>query len=255
MKDSNIIRYLAIFVFTLACILAACAEKTPEPLEPSAQVMLEVEDCGWQEPDDAPGFHEGLLIISESQDDYSERHEFTGIRTPEIREETTAFGGKALFLQRYDTLWGPGCPGGIFVSEKEDFRYLTEMLAGLTFSSELSPRSNLEAGVLLTTFDLAGDEWEETCNYYLCSDGVVLKEAGVDPITNYAVQYESWETVDYYRVSAMEVKYNLFSGHQFYPECHDKHEPEAYRLCISSRNGHRDFSWKRPRPCCQNPSL
>lgn len=247
MKGSKT-RFFAIFVFALVCTLAACAEKTPDPPEPQARMMLEVESCGWQEPGDPPGFQEGLLVISESLDDYTEHWEFTNILSPETMEETTAFDGKGLWLQRREVNWSPADPTSIFVSEEADYEYLVKMLAGLTFSTELSQRNELDAGLLLATLDLKEGEWEETGKYFLCPDGTVLLGAGIDPVTHYPICYESSETADYHRVSAMEIKYNLFSK-EFYWECFDyvRYKPESYRLCISSRKGHRDFTLEEAR--------
>ena len=78
---SKRILYPILLCSLLVVVLAACSKPstTPEPLE---RVMLDVE-CGWELPLSFPDNPEGILKITDSLDDYSEEHTFTGIRTPE----------------------------------------------------------------------------------------------------------------------------------------------------------------------------
>jgi hypothetical protein len=212
--------------------------------------MLSV-DCGWQEIEDfGSGPREGRLVITDSIDDYQERHVFTGIKSP-VREgiEGTE-GDTAVFLER----WHPNGFFGYtyqdmsqsFVTDLDVRNWLIESLESLTFSTVKNTRRETEARVVVHVLKKDNDKWTGRA-YWICPDGIVLKEGAEDGYTCY---YESHTPVpvDYYYISALQVKYEQIPS-SFFLFCFDAQltGPEQYRLCISSNTVHRDYTMEEAR--------
>lgn len=229
--------FLILLCTVLLFGLAACTNSNAN-LEVSEKIMLGVE-CGWQEPPKLPNNPEGILVITDSLDDYKKEHTFTGIRSPEIVEEPSLFNGKAMKIGRY---WKFGEPTdnimhyANFVSIKEDYKYLEDSLNDLSFSSEPSERFWDEFRVVIWTYD---DKLNAKYEYLICADGIVgrcnLEERGE------RVYYESLTPVDYYQFSALQIKYTKRTNN-IYWKFHEVDDPHKYKLCISGPNVHRDFT-------------
>ncbi len=238
-----------LLILLAGCLSISGCTSTAPPSEPE-RVMLSV-DCGWQEIEDfGSGPREGRLVITDSIDDYQERHVFTGIKSP-VREgiEGTE-GDTAVFLER----WHPNGFFGYtyqdmsqsFVTDLDVRNWLIESLESLTFSTVKNTRRETEARVVVHVLKKDNDKWTGRA-YWICPDGIVLKEGAEDGYTCY---YESHTPVpvDYYYISALQVKYEQIPS-SFFLFCFDAQltGPEQYRLCISSNTVHRDYTMEEAR--------
>ena len=230
-------------IWMLMISLVACAPVLDSPPEAAPRVMLEV-DCGWQDiVADWSSHQDGRLVITDSRDSYTESHTFTGIFSPETAEDVS-FDGKAIRMERLDNDYPPA---NIFVSEEEDYQYLAGILDALQFSPEaqVSYRPGHSVRIIVYTFEQGDESWNSTGQYYICADGIVLKWVGEEDGAD--IYYESLTPIDYYQVSALEIKYSRYD-YTMYWECTGDIEPAAYRLCISDKNGgHRDFTLEEAR--------
>lgn len=237
-----------LLILLAGCLSISGCTSTAPPSEPE-RVMLSV-DCGWQDIKDfGSGSGEGRLVITDSIDDYQERHEFTGIKSP-VREgiEGTE-GDTAVFLAR----WYPGSSmytsqdmSQSFVTDLDERNWLIESLESLTFSTVKNTRRETEARVVAYVLKKDNDKWTGQA-YWICPDGIVLLEGAED---GYTCFYESHTPVpvDYYYISALQVKYYQIPSN-FTLFCFDAQltGPEQYRLCISSNTVHRDFTLEEAR--------
>lgn len=221
-----------LFLIALCLVVPGCV---PAPAGPE-KVMLAVQ-CGWQTVGNfGPGAQEGRLIITDITDGSEERHEYTGIKSPVWGAPS---GDTVICLWRND-LAGTYLPAEMqVVSAAVDYDWLSNAFAGLEFSTVKNTRRETEARVVAIIYEKAGDEWHKVKAYWICADGTVLKEGSEDGHTCF---YESLGRIaDYYYISALQVKYEG-GDHPVYLSCFSTEKPEKYRLCISSKNGHRDLT-------------
>lgn len=227
-----------LFILLVPCLaLAGCGPSTtPEP-----EAMLETK-CGWQEFEGlGPGPGVGTLIITDSRDGYESEHEYNvkpPIEDHEIQES-------AFFLARYDI----GCryPG---IGDKEiaaslitagtDHTWLMDSLGTLSFSATISARPQTDARIVVEILENVDGDCQRVGVYWVCADGIVLKEAVIDEHTCF---YESLTRVDYYKISSLQIKYERSELPRIM-SCFNAQvtKPEQYRLCFSGPDKHRDFS-------------
>jgi len=228
-----------LLILLAVCLsISGCTSTTP-PTD-TEKVMLSA-DCGWQEIEDF-GSREGRLVITDSIDGFQESHEFTGIKFP---AGGGMVGDTAIFLGRF-------YPGGAypmvtfeemsksFVTDVEELNWIIETLEKLTFSTVKNTRRETEARVVAEVFKKGKKEPDI---YWVCADGIVLKEGEED---GYTCFYESSTPIDYYFISALQLKYEQ-ETHSYFLSCAQITAPEQYRLCISSNTGHRDFTLEEAR--------
>lgn len=228
----------------LLVLLAVCLSVSGCIATPSGneKVMLDVE-CGWQEIKDfGSGPREGRLIINDSIDGFIESHEYTNIKSPVgggMVEDTAIFLGRYFPDGQYPAITFEE-KFKSFVANVADYDWLIGTLENLTFSTAKNTRSDTDARVVVEVFRKDNDDWNEPDIYWVCADGIVLKE-GIEE--GYTCFYASHTPIDYYNVSALQVKYEQIT-HSYYLSCFSPQitRPEQYRLCISSNKGHRDFS-------------
>lgn len=235
-----------LLLLTLSLLASSCQSQST-PSGQQERVMLDVE-CGWQEIEGliaGASSREGRLEITDSID-WEVSHEYTGINTP-----VEAYGDEeqrdtAYYLGRF---WLGGFYPAIStenaikasVAAAADHDYIKKALADLEFSTATSSRRETEAMIVVNVYVRDGEDWSITPAYYICLDGVVLKEGrGGEQIC----YYESLNKIeDYYYFSALQEKYERDSE-DIVLKCFEDGEksPEQYRLCIANKKGHRDFT-------------